>query len=97
MKPRKRYVMAKKNPKQSNPSNQVFSILKTEEFRLVIKALEHEHPVHVGLPASASLEQRALHQCRTQEYESVLQKLIKWSVDAKASSIESTYESQKGT
>lgn len=86
--------MAKKKQLQSALKDPLSSLLLSEGFRQLIQRLEYDHPVHKGLPPAATLEQRALKQCTDQEFESVLQKLKKWSVEAKTSSIESTYEPQ---
>lgn len=68
------------------------AILKSEGFQDVIKLLEKDHPLHLGLDHTATIEQRANYQIKVQEYESVMIKLRAMSKTAQASTVESTYE-----
>lgn len=78
-------------PKAKKLNPEALRIAKTEAFKEIVRFLEKEHPLLQFLSPVASLEQRALHQCRCQEYETILQSLRQLSTNETLKSIPSTY------
>lgn len=78
-------------PKAKKLNPEALRIAKTEAFKEIIKYLEGKHPKLIFLGAAATMEQRALHQARIQEYETILQELSQLTVSETLKSIPSTY------
>ena len=64
---------------------------KSDVLRRVILLLEDMSPTYKGLPAAATIEQRAMLQVEIQTYQNLLLNVKGWFNGVKNSEIESTY------
>lgn len=84
---------AKKLKPQQN--NNLLSYLKSPAFLEVLKYLESQHPVRKGLPIGATMEQRAMYQIRSEEFERIVRWLTTLATESKLSTLESTYQNKE--
>lgn len=86
--------MPAKQPKPQQNSN-LLAYLKSPAFLEILKYLEGQHPVRKGLPIGATMEQRAMYQIRSEEFERIVGWLRTLVTESKLSTLESTYQKEK--
>lgn len=79
-------------PKAKSPKPEDLKpILQPFQVDMLISKLRDYSPSKILLPEGATMEQRAMHQCRIQEYEKLLGILTQLSNGLKVEKLEATY------
>jgi hypothetical protein len=79
-------------PKPETPSKGIFT---KDQVERLVNHLWLSHPCRIALPESFTLEQRAIHQLKIEQWEKCITIISKLALGQKLDEIETTYEPPK--